>query len=122
MRLFSRLTLAIFFFLAGLGHLLMPGPYVAIMPPYIPWPRAMVTLSGGAEILGALGVCLPATRKTAGWCLIVLLIAVFPANIQAISNGMVVAGYSIPAWALWARLPLQPLFILWVYRACLVRD
>ena len=122
MRLFLRLTLAIFFLIAGLGHLLMPGPYLAIMPPYIPWPKAMVALSGGVEIFGALGGCLPTTRKAAGWFLIALLVLVFPANIQAISNGMVIGGYAIPVWALWARLPLQPLFILWVYRACLARD
>jgi uncharacterized membrane protein len=82
----------------------------------------MVALSGLAEIFGALGVCLPTTRKAAGWFLIALLVIVFPANIQAISNGMVIGGYAIPVWALWARLPLQPLFILWVYRACLARE
>ncbi|HEX3817760.1 MAG TPA: DoxX family membrane protein, partial [Chthoniobacterales bacterium] len=82
MRLFLRLALAIFFLIAGLGHLLMPGPYLAIMPPYIPWPKAMVALSGLAEIFGALGVCLPTTRKAAGWFLIALLVIVFPANIQ----------------------------------------
>jgi uncharacterized membrane protein len=119
MRLFLRLTLVSFFLVAGLAHLLMPGPYLAIMPPYVPWPREVVAVSGVAEIIGALGVCFSFTRRTAGWFLIGLLVAVFPANIQAISNGMVIGGYAVPLWALWARLPLQPLFIVWVFRACL---
>ena len=119
MRLFLRLTLISFFSIAGIAHLLVPKPYLAIMPPYIPWPKMMVAVSGGAEILGAAGVCFTATRKATGWFLIALLVAVFPANIEAVSKGMVIGGHSVPQWALWARLPLQPLFVIWVYRACL---
>lgn len=81
----------------------------------------MVAISGVAEILGGIGVCFRATRVAAGWCLIALLFAVFPANIHAISTGMVIGGYALPAWMLWARLPLQLLFIAWVYRVCLNR-
>ena len=90
------------------------------MPPYIPWPEAMVAISGVAEILGGLGVCFRATRVTAGWCLIALLVAVFPANLYAISTGMVIGGYSLPAWMLWTRLPFQLLFGVWVYHVCLI--
>ena len=97
----------------------MPAPYLTIMPPYIPWPEAMVAISGIAEILGGIGICFRATRVAAGWELIALLVAVFPANIHAISTGMVVAGHIVPAWMLWARLPLQLLFIAWVHRVSL---
>lgn len=117
--LVSRFALALFFIITGLTHLIMPAPYVAIMPPYVPWPGAMVAISGVAEILGGLGVCFHATRAAAGWCLIALLLAVFPANIHAISTGMVIGEYSVPHWMLWARLPLQVLFIAWVYSVCL---
>ena len=96
----------------------MPAPYLAIMPTYVPWPAAVIVLSGVAEILGGLGVCFRATRATAGWCLIALLVAVFPANIHAISTGMVIGEHLIPAWMLWARLPFQLLFIAWVYQVC----
>lgn len=119
MHLVSRFALTLFFIIAGTAHLIIPGPYVAIMPTYVPWPAAMVALSGVAEILGGLGVCFRATRAAAGWCLIALLVAVFPANIHAISSGMVVGEHSIPAWMLWARLPVQLLFIAWVYSVCL---
>jgi uncharacterized membrane protein len=120
-RAFSRFALALFFIAAGATHLILPAPYLAIMPAYVPWPAAMVALSGLAEILGGLGVCLRTTRAAAGWCLIALLVAVFPANIYALSTGMVVREYSIPAWLLWARLPFQPLFVVWVYYVCLRR-
>lgn len=115
----SCLLLAIFFVSAGFGHFVAPAAFTAIMPTYIPWPTAMVALSGAVEILGGIGVCFRSTRVAAGWGLIALLVAVFPANIQAISTGMVIGGHVIPAWLLWARLPFQPLFIVWVYRVCL---
>ena len=115
----SRFALALFFIIAGTAHLIAPASYLAIVPPYLPWPAAIVALSGGAEILGGLGVCFRATRIAAGWCLIALLVAVFPANIHALSTGLVIASHALPAWMLWARLPFQLLFIVWVYRVCL---
>jgi uncharacterized membrane protein len=115
----SRVALALFFIIAGTGHFITPAPYLAIVPSYFPWPAAMVALSGVAEILGGFGVCFRSTRRAAGWWLIALLIAVFPANIHAISTGMIIGGHALPAWLLWARLPFQLLFIAWVYRVCL---
>ncbi len=121
MRIFSRFALAAFFIIAGAAHLIAPAPSLAIMPPYVPWPEAMVAISGVAEILGGLAVCFRATRVAAGWGLIALLVAVFPANIHALSTGMVIGGYALPAWMLWARLPVQLLFVAWVNRVCLSR-
>ncbi len=118
---FFRWLLAGLFVIAGLGHLLMPGPYLAIMPPALPWPAALVALSGVAEILGGVGICFPSTRVAAGWGLIALLVAVFPANLRAISTGMTIGSYVVPVWMLWARLPLQALLIAWVYLTCLRR-
>jgi uncharacterized membrane protein len=115
----SRFALALFFIVAGIAHFITPARYLAIVPYYFPWPAAIVVVSGVAEILGGLGVCFRATRRAAGWWLIALLIAVFPANIHAISNGMIIGGHALPLWLLWARLPFQLLFIAWVYRVCL---
>jgi uncharacterized membrane protein len=117
----SRLALALFFVLAGIAHFITPTPYLAIMPPYVPWPAALVALTGVAEILGGLGICFRSIRRAAGWWLIALLIAIFPANLQAISTGMVVGGHVVPEWMLWARLPLQLLLIIWVWRVSLGR-
>ena len=121
MPVLSRFALALFFIIAGAAHFIAPASYLAIVPSYLPWPAALVALSGVAEILGGLGICFPSTRRLAGWCLIALLLAVFPANIHAISTGMIIAGHAPPAWMLWARLPFQLLFIAWVYRVCLRR-
>jgi uncharacterized membrane protein len=117
----SRLALALFFIVAGIAHFIAPAPYLAIMPPYIPWPAEIVALSGIAEILGGLGILFRSTRRAAGWWLIALLVAVFPANIYAISTGMVIGGHDLPGWMLWARLPLQLLLLIWVWRVCLGR-
>ncbi len=111
----SRFALAILFIVAGASHCIAPAPYLAITPPFIPWPAAVVVLSGIAEILGGLGLLNSSTRRWAGWGLIALLLAVFPANIRALSTGITIGGYTVPVWMLWARLPLQPLLIAWVY-------
>ncbi|MBA3831588.1 MAG: DoxX family membrane protein [Chthoniobacterales bacterium] len=121
-RTVSRSALAIFFVVAGTAHFVRSEPYLAIMPPWIPWAVTLVAVSGAAEIIGGLGVCFRATRTAAAWGLIALLVAVFPANIYAISTGMVIGGHSVPAWMLWTRLPFQLLFIAWVYQVCLRRD
>ncbi len=91
------------------------------MPPALPWPAALVALSGAAEILGGVGQLIPRTRRAAGWGLIALLVAVFPANVHAIATGMTVEGWRVPEWVLWARLPFQLLFIAWVGQACLLK-
>jgi uncharacterized membrane protein len=113
--------LVLFFVVSGLNHFLSPHFYLAIVPSYLPWHAPLIAISGVAEILGGLGVLLPATRKFAAWGLIALLVAVFPANIEAISTGMVIAGNVVPKWMLWARLPLQLVFASWVYLTCLKR-
>ena len=115
----SRGALAAFFSSAGVLHFVRPRGYEAIVPPGIP-KREVVAISGAAEILGGLAVLHPATRPVARWWLLALLAAVFPANVQMAVSPEQVPGLSkskIPRWALWARLPLQPLCMLWVWRA-----
>ena len=110
-----RVGLALLFIAAGANHFISPAPYLAIMPPWLPWPEALVSISGIAEILGGLGLLFARTRKLAALGLIALLIAVFPANVYAALNGMNVGDSQIPAWLLWLRLPLQAALIAWVY-------
>lgn len=118
---FFRSLLAILFVVAGVTHFTAPASYLAIMPPYLPWPSQIVAVSGVAEILGGLGILGASTRRWAGWGLIVLLVAVFPANIHALNTGMMMLGHQVPRWMLWLRLPLQLVMLGWVYRACLRR-
>ena len=111
----SRAALALVFIVAGVAHFVSPGAYVAIMPTSLPWPVALVYISGVAEIAGGAGVLFARTRRTAALGLMILLVAVFPANIHAAQSGMILFGWSVPPWILWLRLPLQAVLIAWVY-------
>lgn len=114
---FLRGALAVFFVIAGANHFFSPGPYLAIMPPSLPWPAALIYISGAAEIAGGVGVLLPETRRLAALGLIALLVAVFPANIYGAVHGMQIGSRAVSAWILWLRLPLQGILIAWVYFA-----
>lgn len=101
------------FTLAGVNHFVNPKPYISIMPPYLPYHRELVYLSGLFEILGGIGMFFPRLRRLAGWGLILLLIAVYPANVHMALNPD--KFYKIPKWALYLRLPLQFVLIALVY-------
>jgi uncharacterized membrane protein len=114
----SQKALAGFFAFAGTMHFVIPRSYEATMPPSLPRHREAVIVSGLAEIAGGVAVLAPSTRRFARWWLLALLAAVFPANVHmAVNPGQVKGLEGVPGWALWARLPLQPLAMLWVWRA-----
>jgi uncharacterized membrane protein len=117
----SQKGLASFFAFAGATHFAIPRGYEAMVPPAIAnHRREIVAISGVAEIAGGLAVAHPATRRFARWWLLGLLLAVFPANVHMAVNPEQVPGLDlkkVPRWTLWARLPLQPLAMLWVWRA-----
>lgn len=104
--------------LAGVLHLLRPEPFVRIVPRELPRPRLLVYLSGIAEIVLGLGVAIPRTRATSAKGLVLLLAAVFPANVNmAVRDLDLAAVDDVPAAALWARLPLQAVLaaLAWWY-------
>jgi uncharacterized membrane protein len=112
----SRLGLAAFFIGSGVNHFVMPKPYEQIVPPSRhSEAKRLVVISGVAEIAGGVGVLLPCTRRLAGFGLIALLAAIFPANLYMAREPERFA--HIPRWALLARLPLQPAMMLWAWRA-----
>ncbi len=113
-------TIGSFFMIGGAYHFVNPQPYIAMMPPYLPWPATLVAVSGIAEVAGGVGVLISSVRLLAAWGLIVLLLAVFPANLHVALHGW--PGVSLPQWVLWLRLPLQPVFIWLVYRFCIARS
>jgi len=115
----SLMLLSLVFIGAGALHFARPQPYDGIVPTWaapglFPSARSVTLISGAAEMLGGLGLLLPGTRPAARWGLVLLLIAVFPANLEMAQQA---EKYPLPAWALWARLPLQLPLIWWVLSA-----
>ena len=111
----SIYAIALLFSAAGTAHFVWPAAFVRIVPPFLPAPYTLVYVSGAAELLGAAGVLVPGLRPYAGWGLILLLLAVVPANVHMARHPADVE--RIPAWALHLRLPLQFVLIGWIYWA-----
>ena len=119
---FSRTLTGLVFVVAGLLHFLSPATYEKIMPPYLPLHRGLVYLSGACEVLGGLGLLSRRSRPAAGVGLVLLLVAVLPANVQMLLDAHA-AGK--PAWwvaLLSIRLPLQLVLIAWVWRISRLHD
>jgi uncharacterized membrane protein len=94
----------LWFAIGGVAHFAATRLEISIVPPYIPHPRAAVLVSGAFELLGAVGLLLPTTRRLAGWGLFALTIAVTPANVYMLQRP---DHFGIPVWVLIARLFLQ---------------
>jgi uncharacterized membrane protein len=116
MRNAGRVLLAVFFVVAGAMHFAAPDLYVRIVPPALPSPRLLVAVSGIAEILGGLGLLVPWTRRAAACGLVLLLVAVFPANIYMAVVHIPFTGFFGKSWVQWLRLPLQIPMIVWALR------
>ena len=111
----ARLFIFTWFFLGGVMHFAKPDLFMRIVPPIIPYPLAAVYLSGTFELLGAVCLWIKSTRRYAGYSLILLTIAVTPANIYMLQQAEHFS--EIPYWALVLRLPFQ-LFLIWLIWWC----
>jgi uncharacterized membrane protein len=113
-RVTVQILLATLFFLAGVLHLSDPALFVPLMPEWIPLHITCIIVSGVFELLGAVGLLVPfaSVRRVTGWCLILLLVAVFPANVHMAVAHIQVHGMPSKPWMAWARLPLQPILIV----------
>lgn len=102
----------LWFFVGGLAHFAATDMEAKIVPPYIPWPHAVVLISGVFELIGALGLLWVKTRRMAGIGLFMLTIAVTPANIYMLQQA---PQFPVPYWLLWLRLPFQVglLWLIW---------
>jgi uncharacterized membrane protein len=112
MRTISKYLLALFMIGAGTMHFSKPDFYLKIMPPYLPLHQELVYLSGFCEIALGLLLLVPRFSRIAGWSIVALLIAVFPANIYVYQHQDVLPA---PPIIHFLRLPLQGAFILWAY-------
>ena len=110
-------VMGLFYIGAGIIHFVNPGFYLPMMPPYLPYHLALVYLSGLAEIVLGAAVLVPRTRQLAAWGIILLLIAIFPANLHIAMHNVPLAGATEGAgvWN-WVRLPLQGVLIWWASR------
>jgi uncharacterized membrane protein len=113
----ALVLLAVGFMAIGVAHFTHTEFFVAIMPPYLPAHFALVYLSGIAEIAGGLGVLFAATRAWARIGLVALLVAVYPANIHMAMNPEPFVAEGLSPAALYARLPMQFVFMAWVWWA-----
>ncbi|MBK9752029.1 MAG: DoxX family protein [Nannocystis sp.] len=107
--------LTVVMLLAGAAHFTMTATYVAIMPSFLPFPLALVYLSGVLEIVLGLGLQIPALRRLAAWGLVALLIAVLPANINQAVHNLQPEGLQMSQTMLWVRIPMQLVFIAWAF-------
>lgn len=114
LKLFFCILLALLMATAGVMHFVAPKPFVQIVPAWLPAPLLLVYISGFFEILGAIGLLIPFTRRAAAWGLVALLIAVFPANINMAVNQLPL-GETVYPIGNWVRLPLQFVLIAWAY-------
>lgn len=108
----SKTLLAIFMIGAGIMHFLNPAFFLNIMPPYLPFHKELVLLSGVCESLLGILLLVPAYSRWAAWGIVALLIAVFPANLHVFQHQELIPA---PPLVHLIRLPLQGIFILWAY-------
>lgn len=112
-RLFSIVIMSIFYISVGVNHFIIPEWFLQIVPPRLPYKLELVYISGFLEIILGVMLLIPATRFYAAWGLILLLIAVYPANIYlAQTNG---AAMNTTPLVAWGRLPFQFVFIALAY-------
>jgi uncharacterized membrane protein len=110
-----RACLALLLASSGVLHFLRPRWFLRIMPPSLPWPLLLVHVSGAFELLGAIGLLQPdpRLRSLAGFCVVALLVAIFPANVYQALAGIPFGRKPAHPAVLWGRLPLQAVLI-WI--------
>jgi uncharacterized membrane protein len=108
----ARVGLSVFFLFTGLGHFIRTQEMAAMLPLNVPYRIELVYLTGILEILGAVGVWIPRLTRLTGFLLIVMLVAILPANIYSAINRVDFGGHDAGPVYLLVRIPFQ-LFVLW---------
>jgi uncharacterized membrane protein len=102
---------ALLYAIAGAAHFRLEPTFLRVMPPWVPYPRWTNRAAGAIEMLLALGLLWPGTRRWALLGALALLVAVFPVHLHMLRDERASLGW--PRWALWGRLPIQALLMVW---------
>lgn len=113
----ARVGLSLFFIFTGLGHFLRTQQMAAMLPLNVPYRTELVYLTGILELLGAIGVWIPRLTRLTGFLLILMLIAILPANIYSAINRVDFGGHDAGPVYLLVRIPFQLFVIWWTYFA-----
>lgn len=107
----SLVVQSVFYVASGVNHFWHPNFYLHIMPDHYAHPLALVRLSGVAEILGGMGLLVPVTRRFSAVGIGAMLVVFFDVHFFMLRHAARFP--EVPAWVLWARIPLQLLLIGW---------
>lgn len=110
-----RIILAVCMLVAGALHFIASDPFIRIVPGFLPYPAALVYISGVIEILLGLGLLMPPISQSSAWLLVALFIAVYPANLNMAMNHIHIDGVPDGWWFQAIRLPFQFVLIAWAY-------
>jgi uncharacterized membrane protein len=121
-RLVLRVLLAAVYLAAGIAHIARPEGFLAITPPWVPFPEQVIFWTGVAEIAGAIALSVPRLRQAAGIGLALYALCVWPANIHHAVEGIAIGGTALGWGYHGPRLAFQPVFIWWALFAGAVID
>ncbi len=112
-----RLPFGLLFLVSGVGHFAKTSLFMMMMPPWLPYPKELVLISGAIEITLAVLLFNPKHERAAAWGLFAALIAIFPANIQMYLTAGTAASPLPDMSPFWAavRLPFQLVLLGWAY-------
>lgn len=108
-----RWAMALFYFMAGIAHLIFPKPFLTITPAWVPFGPQVILVTGLCELAGAVALLVPRTRKAAGTMLALYAACVFPANIKHLLDSIGPDGWPHPFWYHGPRMLLQPILVWW---------
>jgi uncharacterized membrane protein len=113
----ARVGLTLFFLFTALGHFVRTEEMAEMVPPPVPYRVGFIYLTGVLELLGAAGVWVPRLMRLTGLCLILMLIAIRPANIYSAVQRVEFGGHAAGPAYLLVRVPFQFFVIWWTYFA-----
>lgn len=113
----ARVGLSLFFIFTSIGHFISTVEMAAMIPPSVPYRIELIYLTGGLELIGAIGVWIPRLMRLTGFLLILMLVGLLPANVYSAINRVDFGGHGVGPAYLLVRVPFQLFVIWWTYFA-----